>query len=482
MAALSAEYETRHSGGMLFYNEAGSVEERVRTGDLATRDSLLAVVRSTQDPMERARVYGQLRSGSVESALLDAAALEAGDTAWLAQQYTHRLFVRSQPNDTASIRFLLPFLSDPGIAFAFRLDRDPFYENLRDPLLQRPPAVARGPAERGCAPVVCTLLVSFADSAREPRLRDLGLLAGLATDPARWADAVRQRADSSLMLSLAAPLLDGAPIFTPGSAGASIPVAGAPWREWLEWVTSRGRIADSLGATLDMPRSVHAEDAHRVAIHFTELLTRRPVQQELRAAFDTASVDSARLVFGALLLALGDWRTEPNDLARRFLEGSHAERELAHRELYLLMRDAPLADSATTIELLNVLLEWRVNGAELWPHLDPATEQQMDRIQSTDTIPLFIHAEDLPGSLRQLWADRIGVFDDEPPDRRTAHEVLELEQVRQIGPFAVVEMSSSTWDNRRPEQAPAGFASGTTFYLLRTETGWKIVATGGWIT
>jgi hypothetical protein len=83
------------------------------------------------------------------------------------------------------------------------------------------------------------MLSSFPDSAREPRLRDLGLLARLVTDPARWANEVRQRADSSFMLRLAAPLFDGAPIFVPGNAGPAIPAAGAPWSDWLEWTTSR---------------------------------------------------------------------------------------------------------------------------------------------------------------------------------------------------------------------------------------------------
>jgi hypothetical protein len=484
IATLRTEYEAHHSGGMIFYPDAGSVEERVRTGDTVARDSLLAVLRSTQDPMERSRAYGQLGSWWAERALPQTidAALEAGDTAWLAGQYAQRLFDRQLPNDTTALRFMQPFMSDPALAFAFGLDRDPFYENLRDPLLYRPPAAARGAAVAGCAPAVCALLSSFADTAREPRLRDLGLLARLVTDPARWANEVRQRADSSVMLRLAAPLLDGAPIFVPGNAGPAVPAAGAPWSDWLEWTTSRGRIPDSISVVLNKPRIVHAEDAHRVAIRFTELLTGRNVQEELRTAFDTTTADSARLVFGALLLALGELQPEPEELARRLQQGSAADRDLARRELFPLMHDPPPADSATIIELLDALLESRVNGTRPWPHLDRSPEQGGEGRQPRDTIPLFIHAEDLPGSLRQRWEGRVRVFTDEPPDRRVAHSVVDFGPVRQIGPFALVSITNETWDDRRPEQAAAGFADGTDYLLLRTDRGWVIVATSSWVT
>jgi hypothetical protein len=74
------------------------------------------------------------------------------------------------------------------------------------------------------------------------------------------------------------------------------------------------------------------------------------------------------------------------------------------------------------------------------------------------------------------------VFTDEPPDRRVAHSVVDFGAVRQIGPFALVSITNETWDDRRPEQAPAGFADGTDYLLLRTDRGWVIVETSSWIT
>jgi hypothetical protein len=89
-----------------------------------------------------------------------------------------------------------------------------------------------------------------------------------------------------------------------------------------------------------------------------------------------------------------------------------------------LMRDAPLADSATTIDLLGALLAWRVNGNDTMAQPGPLTSAAHRSNQLTDTIPLFVQAEDLPGRLRQQWeGSRIRIFADEPPDRRVAHEV-----------------------------------------------------------
>lgn len=49
-------------------------------------------------------------------------------------------------------------MADPGLAFAFGQDRDPAYENIRQGLLYRPPAITRDTLEWPCTPEACRLL------------------------------------------------------------------------------------------------------------------------------------------------------------------------------------------------------------------------------------------------------------------------------------------------------------------------------------
>ncbi|MGH7553200.1 MAG: hypothetical protein ACREMQ_09280 [Longimicrobiales bacterium] len=119
-------------------------------------------------------------------------------------------FEAEQDGNRQSVRGVRVSMSNPAVALALGVPRDVAYENLRDILVRWPPAFDDVTPARACTPAACRMLASFADTAAEPRLRDLGLIARFALEPRAWAGEINRRGQAgSVMLQPAAALIRG---------------------------------------------------------------------------------------------------------------------------------------------------------------------------------------------------------------------------------------------------------------------------------
>ena len=235
-------------------------------------------------------------------------AVEPGDTARVLRELLSSSGRPGRPLHTAELELLLPFMDDPGLAFAFGLRRDPLYQELQHHLLHRPPAVTADTTDWPCTPDACRLLARQWHTAREPRLRDLGLIAQMVLDPARWADTlVAHAASSTALLESALWLARGVGATWRASSKPPLPEPEADWRVWLAWMN--GWSHDEASSEVDEigPGSrIRFNSTHATALRFHEAWTGRDIVAELRKKLETAATDSARLVYGLILLELGE--------------------------------------------------------------------------------------------------------------------------------------------------------------------------------
>ena len=238
------------------------------------------------------------------------------------------------------------------------------------------------------------------------------------------------------------------------------------------------------------------EQSHEHAIRYHAVLTGRDVIAELRRAMAAATSDSSRLVYGAMLLGLGELVPDADSVARR-LRGSDVERQLASLELNSLFGGgvalgrarpplAPRADEATAAALLDTLLAIVITGAPAWPPLDSGAvgRRQAERVAEAGTT-VFVLGDDLPAVVRERWSSRARIVTSEEWRQRRLESggvLVTPFAVRLAGPLALVQYDRYSVQLRGDGRAPYGYASGRTFYLLRTDEGWRVVGGGMWIT
>ena len=471
------------------------VAERLAKGDSALGDSLLGAWDRSRDPEERAASRELLESwgGRVPDLArrMRALALVAGDTASVAAAVGDAWYGGDRgPVDSADLAFVLPFMADPGLAFAFDIRRDVLYENARQGLLTYPPALVPRDPRRACTPAACRALAAQWPGATEPRLRALGLIARMALEPAPWGDTLLAHAAAtrSRFVRSAVLLARGVGATWDAASKDTLPGPNAGWRAWSHWMNGRDPRYDKIfdGRPAE---PVRFEESHATAIRFYQARTGRDVVGELKAKLRAAASDSARLVFGAILTGLGETVRSPEEVAAALRTGSPAAREQATREMEALFQTAARpADAATADSLLDRLLRVAVEGAAPWPRLRglPPAPHEMGAPQGAArrTGRLIIAGRRLPEATRARWLGRDGaeVVDStfSLPSSEGATR-LDLSGVTRVGPFA--RLGVSVWHlSPRVNGRGASYAAGWTYYLLRTEAGWVVVSMDSWIT
>jgi hypothetical protein len=493
----------RGRGGMVMAPST-DLERRLASGDSVARDSVVSEWRRSDDPERREAVFRLLQQWAARDRMLrarfDSLRIASGDTAYLYSWLAQRAYSPGQPTTVPEIRSMLRFMADPALAFAFNQSRDWLYENLRQALTSSPPGVMPGPAWP-CVPAACRLLADQWRSAREPRLRELGLVALVTLEPAGWADTVLARAAAgSRFLQPAAMLVRGVGATWPAASQAAIPAPNASWQAWADWMNApNARYAEaraaanaSLGLPAPSPEPrVRFEGSHATAIRFFQARTGRNVIAELRRGLETADSDSARLVFGTMLQGLGELRLSADELVAYFRSGEPGRIALARRsltEMFWRDRRATPADSATALEILDRLASLVLEGGPPWRSIDgrPAPGRQGPELHATPgQRSVFLLADSLPAALREKWKDRVSVVTSaEWRDRplTDAGVLYTLSGVRQVGPFVVVGVTSQERIARRQGEAPQLFAAGTTYYLMELNGEWVIVSADMWVT
>ena len=494
----------RDRGGMVVAPST-SVERRLAEGDTVVRDSVIAEWWRSEDPDHRERLFRMLQMWGTQRdrmfyLRLDSLRVASGDTAYLQSWLAQRAYSPGRPTTVPEMQSMLRFMENPGLAFAFNQSRDWLYENLRQALTQSPPAVVPERAAP-CVPAACRLLADQWRSAREPRLRELGLVALVTLEPARWSDTVLARATAgSRFLEPAAMLVRGVGATWPAAAKAEIPSPNASWHAWADWMTApnaayaAARAAANASLGLPAPRPeprVRFEESHAAAIRFFQARTGRDMIAELRRGLETADSDSARLVFGTMLQGLGELRLSADEMVAHFRSGEPGRVALAQRSLIeMFWRDnrARPADSITTLAILDRLASQVLEGGAPWRTLDgrPAAGRQGPELHAAPAQKsIFLLADSLPAALRDKWKDRVRVVTSaEWRDRplTDAGVLYTLSGVRQAGPFISVTVGSQEHMARRPGEAPQLFAAGTAYYLMELNGEWVIVSTDWWVT
>lgn len=185
-----SEMSSRRTG--MLHLPRDTLEERMRRGDLALLDSVIAVWHRSRDPAERMRLRGLIGFAPVPSrdALqdrLDELALQAGDTVSVLRTVLSRTNPQ-RPLRVRDLELVLPLLRDPAVALAYGVDASSYYGSFAEAMLRYPPAIAGALPGAPCTHEACRLLAAQADAPGDPRLRDLGLVA-----PLRWIRTAGRR-------------------------------------------------------------------------------------------------------------------------------------------------------------------------------------------------------------------------------------------------------------------------------------------------
>lgn len=502
-AALRATAD-RDYGGMVAVPRT-DVERRLADGDNTARDSVLTEWRRSDDPERYESLFRLLQQwGGRDRAFharLDSLRIALGDTVYLYRWLGQRAYSPGQPTSVAEVRSMFRFMQDPGLAFAFNESRDVLYENVRQALTSSPPAVTRDTSRWPCVPAACRLLAEQWRSAREPRLRELGLVALVVLEPGQWADtALARAAAGSQFLEPAVMLVRGVGATWPAGSRAPMPPPNADWQTWAEWMNgvdrryAAARAAANASAGLPAPRPeprVRFGESHAVAIRFFQARTGRDLIAELRRGLEAAASDSARLVFGTMLQGLGELRLSADEVAAHFRSGEPGRIALARNALARMVWDSSevkAADSATAIPILDRLVALVVEGGPPWRSVDgrPGPGRQGPALHATPRRQsISVLADSMPTELRDKWKDRVALvtaaeWRDRPPTE--AGVLYTLSGVRRVGPFVVVGVTTSERTARRPGEAPRVYAAGTLYYLMEQGGEWVIVAVDQWVT
>ena len=415
-----------------------------------------------------------------------------GDTALLHAQLRQRRRDRV-PVDASDMRAMLAFMDDPGLGLAFDVHGGELYAHLRTALLDRPPAVTPDTARWPCTPDACRLLAAQWPRTSEPRLRELALIAAATLDPRRWADTVLAHAGSRF-LEPAVQLVRGVGEMSPRPTSRPMPPTDAGWRAWRDWIES----PESTGAARARPaaaaadRELAAGATHERAIRFHEAMTGRDIARELRAIAAAAASDSARLVTGALLHALGELRLADDEILRLLRTGPRELALLAERELRDRFRDpaanavgGPLADSATTLAIHDRLVAHVVDGAPTWPALAdailPPRQQPGLRVPPAGRTVVLLADNALP-ALRERWKERIATTTAEEWNARRDRDAAVtyfLGPVRRVGRFVAVAASAQEFPARQNGSTPGSSrVHGRRWLLAEVDGAWVVVAAG----
>jgi hypothetical protein len=491
----------RASGGMVRVPDDG-LEKRLNGGDIALRDSLLLAWQRATDADEIGKLFQMLYSwgarDSASRARLERLRVAAGDTAYLYHLLAQRAFSRT-PVDSADVRAMLPFMEDPSLAWSLNLSRDWLYENLVQGLTTWPRAAAEMSPSRSsvaCTVPACRLLGAQWKTAREPRLRDLGLVALLSTDPARWADTVLMLAGpENPLLGRAVPLVRGVGATWPAASQLPLPSATDDWHVWLEWMDGRNPDYLKLQTASQLPTASRAgtsagvrfEESHATAVRFFQARTGRDVVAEWRRAYDEARSDSARLVFGAMLEGVGALRLTESEVAEGFTSSDPARVTLARRALLADTEWSPM-DSTAAEPFVQRLLSVIVDSGPLWP---AGTADLRTSRRGSPTIlhaprgQIFVAPAGISSSIRAAWSPRVQFMTRaawNARDERAAAVFYTIGPIQGWGRFVRVQLNSSERNARAGDQAPAVNASGVTYYLMSLNGDWVIVAMDAWVT
>jgi hypothetical protein len=421
-----------------------------------------------------------------------AAMLSAGDTTTVLHALTEQW--QNGPTDTNDLAIELPVMADPGVAFAFGINRDWLYDNASRSLLRVPPAITPDSTRWVCTPAACRMLAAQWTMPVDQRLRDVALIARMTMEPAVWSDTVLSRWKAGdHFLDDAAMLVRG--VATTWAAGSkdSIPGSDADWHAWSSWMDGHASGFSRLRQQL-----VRFEESHRTTIRFAQARTGRNFAGEWRRKMREALDDTTRVVFAEMLCGLGEMADDTAGILANLRSASPLRHQLGADEVIAAFsKPSSLASPALATELQDSVLAVAIDSAPPWPALDSSARflkaaqprmvvHNVDRAYGSPYPapgPLILIGDSLTPAVRDRWSKRgIRIADAtvRVPSNESAVE-LTVGAVHVASAFArimVVQTHLTARINGRGES----WAAGSTLYLLHTTAGWVVVSASSWIT
>lgn len=446
-------------------------------------DSLLAVARASRNPFERDQLLEALRTwGRIPRERLTREMLLDGDT-------VRALEFTSLSMTPAWLHDWLPLFDDPAPLWRHGLTpTENFSEGVESDLTQWPPVLMEYmkrlgrpiPFDGACLPDACRVLAELWPSARDARLRAIGLLTRAMQDPKVWGDSLRRYASIAPgIANHGIALLDGVGASWQASTKIRMPAPGADWRLWSEWMTGQ-----SLSAPPSRfePGLTRLEENHYSAFAIRTATTGRDFQSEMRDAFQRATADSARLVFGTLAVSLNAIPLTGEVLASWLSDSSALITALGRNAVtqYVSANQRRLPD-AEAVPLIDTLLAILTQGAPRWASLGIDSSKLRDFPAELRAGALRIISDSLPAAVIARWSATIKPI---PSSERGVPEGQLQQPVTTYwiappigaGPIVVLQYRLTT---QRGQQA---YSQGAAFFLLRVGNAYRLVSISSWIT
>ena len=495
----------RRGGQVMPLTPLTALQERMTTSPRVA-DSVLGAWRATQEP-DAYRRLGRELARVIGAERVDSLRVADGDSALLVEQLVRRSYGGRRPLGASDARLLVGYLADPGRLVALGVGEDPPYEDVVQGLYTHPPAAITDSAEWACDPAACLVLAGAWTTAREPRLRDVALVAHVALDPARWADTLLASSRRATpVLREMTDVVRGVGATWPVAVRRPLPPPDADWRVWRRWMLGlpdADAISDTVTWVRDAraasPRSLVRFDAsHEIAIRMASLVQRRDVVGELRRAYVAldaaapgAARDSARAVLGTVLRGVGALRLDAGELAAVFRSRDAGRLPLARAAVWELFRaEQGRWDERAAWALQDRLVAIVLEDAAPWPELDPAAAPRAGWERPR------LHARPVPGT-RMLdpagladavlasWRSRFPVADDAAWRARSLRAPgvrYSFDPVRRVGPFVHLSARAAERLARPDDAEPALNASAVSYVLLEVDGVWTVVAWSAMIT
>ncbi|HEX3928742.1 MAG TPA: hypothetical protein VHW65_12175, partial [Gemmatimonadales bacterium] len=442
-----------------------SLMRRLGARDPVVRDSFLQVLARSRDFAAHTAAIRALHVSGVPNDAVTAAILSTGDTAVLYPQFIYGL-------SSASYDLVHPLLADPGYAFNHGVHPDLYF--FVGALQLLPNAALPDSTRWTCPAALCRAIANEWPSAHEPRLKQLGLIARFALDPARWADTVITLARSHPFLREAALAAVGAnPVRTTRDSVFAVPPVGAPWQAWAGWLRSFESSYDT--RTWTPPQLAPSIPPAAVsALRTVERTQHRDVAAEFLTRFGSAD-DSGRFVFGTMLIAVRPGFRTDQDALVAFTTGSALDRALAYRGFSARTRAAGVADSTAMREITEHVAAMILDGAAPWPEFhNPGAS--LARAVVRDTLPPTVHrylvGDSIPAEIARNFIARGYRRPGGWADDSAGRIVVELGAVQRMGPLYSITFSRYGAATG-PASRFASLADGRTFVVFRTADGWR---------
>lgn len=454
---------------------------------LGTRDSVRAMLLAlgAPDASRDTTIWPRVRARS----------LAIGDTASTIAGLRDGALNSGRSISAEDYHMLRPSLADAVTAFRLGVDREVLALDLMHFLMRAPPVLAAPGAPPMCAPNACAAMRADARSS-QPGLQAVGLVAAMVSEPRIWTDSVlRYAATNPYLATRARWFAEGVASTAVASAKAPIPEPDAPYDAWRHWLTGRDSSYERslrtdtmmlrLSRQMNRPRPIQASSEAAAAIRFAQVRTGRDYLASLRAYRDTTGADSARALFNALLIALGDRTYTDAEISRILLSPTGAERDAAKAQLTRTLSGAmrPAGDSLAAVvgrHLVNMVFA----DSTLSRSDNAAGGENRYWVQkAVDSLPRYVLMHAFPDAPRA----RAAALGYAPVERgwqlRPGDNgyLIEFGAVQQRGAFVQVAVTYSTLYSRGATRS-GGYAGGFQLTLVEGPNGWTVIDAMSWVT